>query len=112
MRLSEAVIEFVLAVEAVHALRHPSSPSSFAPPAPGNPTPERASVPSPPLRDMPAAMRALVTVREASEYLSVSPRTIWGLVAQRELSGVRVGRTVRIAVSELDAAIRRMQDRR
>ena len=43
----------------------------------------------------------LMTVREAAEALSLAPPTIRAWVAQRWLGHVRLGRAIRIKVSEV-----------
>jgi excisionase family DNA binding protein len=48
-----------------------------------------------------------LTYREAAESLQVSERTIWGLVKSRELLAVRIGRAVRIPLTELHAFLAR-----
>lgn len=49
----------------------------------------------------------MLTVSEASERASVSPRTMRRAVDRRELGHVRIGRLVRIPSRELDAWLRR-----
>jgi excisionase family DNA binding protein len=48
-----------------------------------------------------------LTYREAAESLQVSERTIWQLVKDRELIAVRIGRSVRIPLTELHAYLAR-----
>jgi excisionase family DNA binding protein len=44
-----------------------------------------------------------VTYEKAAELLSVSPRTVWSLVASNELRAVRIGRRcVRIPKAEIE----------
>lgn len=43
-----------------------------------------------------------VTYREAADSIGVCERTIWGLVRDRQLRAIRVGRSVRIPVAELE----------
>jgi excisionase family DNA binding protein len=47
----------------------------------------------------------LLTVREAAEYLSASPKTIYLWTYQRRLASCRLGRSVRFRLSDLDAFI-------
>lgn len=47
----------------------------------------------------------LLTITEAAEKLSVSPKTVRKLCSQRELEHVRIGRAIRITPSALDAYI-------
>lgn len=42
-----------------------------------------------------------VTYREAAMSLGVCERTVWGLVRDGKISSIRIGRSVRIPVSEL-----------
>ena len=46
-----------------------------------------------------------VTYREAGKKLSVCERTVWGLVRDGRLRAVKIGRAVRIPVSELERFI-------
>ncbi|CAG1010430.1 hypothetical protein PHYC_03849 [Phycisphaerales bacterium] len=46
-------------------------------------------------------------VRAAAQTLDVSTRTIWRLLAQRELTQVRVGRSVRITNESIEQFIQR-----
>lgn len=46
-----------------------------------------------------------VKYREAGKALDVCERTIWGLVRDGKLRAIRVGRSVRIPVSELERFI-------
>jgi excisionase family DNA binding protein len=46
-----------------------------------------------------------VTYRVAGQKLAVCERTIWGLVRDGELRSLRIGRSVRIPVAELDRYI-------
>jgi len=50
-------------------------------------------------------LRALVTVGDAAAYLSCSRRHVERLLARGELPRVRLGRAVRIAVTDLDQYI-------
>lgn len=49
--------------------------------------------------------RHLLTRREASEYLAISPRKLDSLVADGELPRVKIGTSVRFEQSDLDAFI-------
>jgi excisionase family DNA binding protein len=51
--------------------------------------------------------KILVTYLEAGRITSLSPRTIWALVARREIPAIRCGRAVRISVDDLRAWIER-----
>ncbi len=48
---------------------------------------------------------ALLTEREAAEYLSTSPRHLRELWGRREVAAIRVGRLVRYKPEDLDAYI-------
>lgn len=52
-----------------------------------------------------APTRHLLTRREASEYLAISPRKLDSLVADGELPRVKIGTSVRFEKSDLDAFI-------
>ena len=43
-----------------------------------------------------------VSYREAAASLGVCERTIWGLVRDGKLNAVRIGRSVRVPVAELE----------
>ena len=55
--------------------------------------------------------RLLVNVVEAAEKLSLSKRTVQSLLYSGQLRGVRVGRSRRIAVAELEAFVERLRER-
>ena len=46
--------------------------------------------------------KLVLTYREAAASLGVCERTVWGLVRDGSLRAVRIGRSVRIPVSELE----------
>jgi excisionase family DNA binding protein len=46
--------------------------------------------------------RLALTYREASDALGVSERTVWSLVASKQLRAARIGRCVRIPRAELE----------
>jgi excisionase family DNA binding protein len=51
----------------------------------------------------------LLTIPQVARRLSVSTRTMWRLISQRELSTVRVGqRGTRVAASVLDAYLAKL----
>ena len=52
-----------------------------------------------------AGVSPLLTVRDAAARLQVSERTLWRLIARGELAIHRVGRSVRIAPSDLGALL-------
>jgi excisionase family DNA binding protein len=54
--------------------------------------------------DMPTS-RALVTIKDTAAYLSCSRRHVERLLARGELPRVKLGRAVRVAVSDLDQYI-------
>lgn len=47
------------------------------------------------------AEKLLLNVRQASQALSVSPRTLWTLTANGEIPSVRFGRSVRYDPADL-----------
>lgn len=49
-----------------------------------------------------AAQKLNLTYREAAHTLSVCERTVWALVNDGRLRAVRIGRAVRIPVSEIE----------
>lgn len=49
----------------------------------------------------------LLTVREAAQYLAISPSTLYGWVWQRRIPFVKVGRAVRFDIVELNDFIDR-----
>jgi excisionase family DNA binding protein len=56
----------------------------------------------------PASVPVLITVKEAAQRLSVSPRSVWKLVASGALPVVKVGaRSTRISTEELSNFIQR-----
>jgi len=50
-------------------------------------------------------MSTLLTVGEASEYLGVSPLTIYDWVSQRKITYIKVGRLVKFRQAHLEAWI-------
>jgi excisionase family DNA binding protein len=55
----------------------------------------------------PAPQLLVLTYRQAANSLQVSERTVWGLVQAGQLRAVRIGRAVRIPVTELRAYLDR-----
>lgn len=49
----------------------------------------------------------VVPVATAARELSVSPRTIWRLLAKGELEKVQIGRAVRIKITSIEAFLDR-----
>ena len=45
--------------------------------------------------------KILLTVTEAAETLSISPRKLWGMTASGEIPHIRLGRSVRYPVADL-----------
>lgn len=55
----------------------------------------------------------VLTVAEAAQYLSVSERTVWGLIAAEQLDIMRIGeRSTRVTRASLDNYVRRLAARR
>src|SRR5205814_558341 len=52
-------------------------------------------------------VQLLLTEAAAAKALSISPRTLWGLRDAGEIPAVRIGRSVRYAVKDLEAWIER-----
>ncbi|QQE12261.1 helix-turn-helix domain-containing protein [Planctomycetota bacterium] len=52
----------------------------------------------------------MLTYREAAEYLSVSERTVWGLVKANQIQACKIGRLVRIPLTSLDEFIGRVMN--
>lgn len=53
----------------------------------------------------PEAGTLLVDLREAARLLAVSARTVWTLKDRGELPTVRIGRSVRFRVTDLEAFV-------
>jgi excisionase family DNA binding protein len=51
-----------------------------------------------------------ISYRDAARRLSVCERTVWGLVRDGHLQAVRIGRSVRIPVAELERFVAGRQD--
>jgi excisionase family DNA binding protein len=51
-------------------------------------------------KTVPPAM--LIDTREAARLLSISPRTLWQLTKQKQVPAVRIGRSVRYRVVDLE----------
>ena len=49
--------------------------------------------------------QTMLSVPQAAEYLSISPKTMWTWLAERRLPSYRLGRSVRLKVSDLDKFI-------
>lgn len=62
----------------------------------------------------PLGSPALLRPPEAAAYLSLCERSLWSLMNSGEIPHVRIGRSVRYAISDLDAYIesQRVSDRR
>lgn len=50
-----------------------------------------------------------VNYREAAAYLSVCERTVWSLVRDGKLNAIRIGRSVRVPVAELERFVSAQQ---
>ena len=51
--------------------------------------------------------RTLLTVEEAADQLGTSPRFIRRLIAERRIAYVKIGRHVRLAMTDIEAFIAR-----
>lgn len=49
---------------------------------------------------------ALLNRRDAAKYLAISERTLFTLTATNAVAAVRIGRSVRYAVAELEAFVK------
>jgi excisionase family DNA binding protein len=49
--------------------------------------------------------RRLLTVREAAQYLGTTPSTLYGRVWRREIAFIKIGRSVRFDIRDLDELI-------
>ena len=49
----------------------------------------------------------LIDVREAARRLAISPRTLWQLTKDRAMPSVRIGKSVRYRVADLEDWTRR-----
>jgi excisionase family DNA binding protein len=47
----------------------------------------------------------LFTIKQTAVELNCSTRSVWRLLSERHLTGVRIGRTVRISRESIDAFI-------
>ena len=54
-----------------------------------------------------APAKRLLNDREASRYLGICPRTLWSLRQAGEISVVRIKRSVKFDIQDLDAFIER-----
>jgi excisionase family DNA binding protein len=82
-------------------------PSDAAPrlhrPVPdGTAPPPAASAPAVPLR-------LLLTPAEAARALGISTRSLWQLTRDRAISAVRIGRSVRYAVADLESYVEQLR---
>ena len=65
------------------------------------------------MRDLPAyeqVGKLALTYREAAATLGIGQRTIWQLVADGKLKAIRIGRSVRIPVAEIEAFLEHSQE--
>lgn len=46
--------------------------------------------------------KMLLTPEEAAKSLSISPRSLWGLMKSGEIPSVKIGRSVRYPVADLE----------
>lgn len=52
----------------------------------------------------------VVSYLEAAEMLSVSERTVWQLVRDKKLKALRIGRAVRIPISDIERFVKQHSD--
>lgn len=53
----------------------------------------------------PGRERPLLTANDAAAYLTISPRTLWSLTKNGQIHCIRIGRSVRYAIDDLDEFI-------
>ena len=63
----------------------------------------------PPLRDVMAAERLLLTPEEAAKVLRIGRTTVYALMKSGELRPVHIGRSCRISQAEVERYVRRLQ---
>ena len=51
------------------------------------------------------APRRLLSARESAQYLSLSQREIYNMIAERQLAGIRYGRRLMIDIRDLESWI-------
>jgi excisionase family DNA binding protein len=49
----------------------------------------------------------LLTSREAARYLGISERHLWAITARGDLPCIKLGRTVRYAIEDIEAYLKR-----
>jgi len=49
--------------------------------------------------------RRLLTVREAATYLGTTPKTLYSMVWRKQIAFVKIGRSVRFDIRDLEAII-------
>lgn len=58
-----------------------------------------------------APSRALLRPKEAACYLTISERKLWELTNRREIPHLRIGRSVRYSMADLDGWIEAQRER-
>lgn len=108
-RFAESLVHLIVAIQHGHATRHPVRPQTDV----RQPVPPPVQQPwSPPVRQppQPPPTPGLINTREAAEYLGISPRTLFGLMAPNgPIAVVRIGRVVRFRRTDLDQWIDRQR---
>jgi predicted DNA-binding transcriptional regulator AlpA len=107
-RLSEAALEFLMALEEGRTLRRGQRPRDEVAVRVEHVHPE----PQP--QEKPGRGgergRTLLTAKQAAAELSISDRTLWSMTAPRgPLPSVRIGRAVRYDLDDINAAIAQMR---
>lgn len=55
------------------------------------------------MTDAPSSLPQLLTVREVAERLGISSRSVWSMLSNGRLTGLRLGaKTIRIEAAELE----------
>jgi len=56
------------------------------------------------------SIRLLITASEAARLLAISPRKLWGLTASGEVPHVRIGRSVRYPLADLQVWVQQQTE--
>lgn len=56
-----------------------------------------------------SSRKLLIDTTQASQLLSLSPRTVWTLTARGDLPSVRIGRAVRYRIADVEQFVERQR---
>jgi excisionase family DNA binding protein len=56
------------------------------------------------------SLRLLLTPAEAARALSISPRTLWQRTRDQQIQAIRIGRSVRYLVADLESYIAKLRE--